>query len=789
MAAITLNSGSLIATTAVTSGLGFVYWWVAAREFPTAAVGQAGALISAMTLLGVVGTIGFSTALVPRLAEGRPDRGALVATALAAVAAAGLVLGVLWQAVAPRVRPELGLGGAGAVPLLLFGAGVAATAVTLVLDQALVGLLRGELQLVRNTVFAAFKLLALVAAAAAPAGRDAGTIYVTWTAGQAVSLVALAGLGSGRRALALPRLRLLRDLRAAALLHHGFNLSLSVPAWVLPLEVTVLLSAAANAYFYTAWTVAGFVFVGPIALTTVLYAIGVQPGRDLARPLRLTLLLSLAWGAGAAAAALLLGGTVLGLFGRAYAAGGTTALVVLALAVFPQVAKLHAVTLARVRGRLAAGTALLLAGGALELGLAGLGAVRGGVAGAAAGWLAAVAVESVAVLPMIARALRAAPASRPVPARRDGPLRVLAVTARYRPFTGGVETHVQELAARLGTRGVEVSVLTTDPTGRLPREERVDGVAVRRCRSWLGDVALAPSLPGVLSRTVAEDGCDVVHLQGIHTMVAPLALAALRRRRVPVVVTLHTGGHSSRLRGAVRPLQWLALRPGLRAAQALVAVGDFEAARFARTLGLPGDRLAVIPNGFELPEAPGPGGREAAGAPLLLSVGRLERYKGHHRVIGALETVLRAHPGAQLRVVGSGPYEGPLRRLAGAGAAAGHVRFESFAPGERAALRGLLARADLVALLSEYEAHPVSVLEAAGLGRRVLVADNSGLRELAGRGLATAISLRRSDRELGEAMLELLRRPAPAPPAALPGWDACAARHVDLYRRVLEARR
>jgi len=78
----------------------------------------------------------------------------------------------------------------------------------------------------------------------------------------------------------------------------------------------------------------------------------------------------------------------------------------------------------------------------------------------------------------------------------------------------------------------------------------------------------------------------------------------------------------------------------------------------------------------------------------------------------------------------------------------------------------------------------VSVLEAAGLGRRVLVSDGSGLRELADRGLATAVSLRSSDRELGEAMVELLSRPPPSPPAALPSWDDCAARHAALYREV-----
>jgi glycosyltransferase involved in cell wall biosynthesis/O-antigen/teichoic acid export membrane protein len=779
LVSLALNSGSLVATTGVTSALGAVYWWVAAHQFPAAVVGQAGALISAMTLLGVVGTIGFSTALIPSLAEGRPERGRLVATALTAVGGAGLLLGALWQAAAGRFQPELGIGGAGPEPLLLFAAGVGLTAVTLVLDQALVGLLRGDLQLVRNTVFAVVKLVALAAAGAgAAAGRDAGTIYASWAAGQAASLLVLGVLGA--RSLALPRLRLLRDLRGPALLHHAFNLALTAPGWILPLEVTVLLSTAANAWFYTAWTVAGFVFVGPIALTTVLYAIGVQPGRGLGRPLRLTLSLSLLWAAGAAGGTFLLGSWALGLFGRAYAAGGTAALLALSLAVFPQVAKLHAVALARLRGRLAPGVALLVAGGALELGLVALGALRGGVTGAAAGWTAAIAVEGAAMAPVIRRALRAAPATSQ---RRGGGAevrRVLMVTPRYHPFTGGVETHVHELATRLTARGIEVCVLTTDPTGRLPRRERAGGIEIRRCPAWgwLGDLALAPSLPAALA---AED-CDVVHLQGVHTLVAPLALLALRGRRVPLVVTFHSGGHTSRLRTALRPLQWRLLRPGLAAAEGLVAVGEFEAALFARALGVPRARLTVIPNGFELPPAGPLEPEDPDASPLLVSIGRLERYKGHHRVIRALGTVLRAHPRAQLQVVGTGPYERPLRRLAADLAVADRVRFASFPPDERSGLRHLLERADLVALLSEYEAHPVAAAEAAGLGRRVLVADNSGLRELADRGLATAVSLRRTDQELGQAMVDLLGRPAPARPETLAGWDACADRHVELYR-------
>ena len=53
-------------------------------------------------------------------------------------------------------------------------------------------------------------------------------------------------------------------------------------------------------------------------------------------------------------------------------------------------------------------------------------------------------------------------------------------TCRFLPLAGGVETHVDEVARRLVARGTDVTVLTTDPTGRLPRREDRHGVVVRR---------------------------------------------------------------------------------------------------------------------------------------------------------------------------------------------------------------------------------------------------------------------------------------------------------------------
>ena len=63
------------------------------------------------------------------------------------------------------------------------------------------------------------------------------------------------------------------------------------------------------------------------------------------------------------------------------------------------------------------------------------------------------------------------------------PLRVAMVTASALPRMGGIETHVHEVSTRLAAAGVDVTVLTTDPSGELPREEtasRLPGSPVAR---------------------------------------------------------------------------------------------------------------------------------------------------------------------------------------------------------------------------------------------------------------------------------------------------------------------
>lgn len=362
--------------------------------------------------------------------------------------------------------------------------------------------------------------------------------------------------------------------------------------------------------------------------------------------------------------------------------------------------------------------------------------------------------------------------------------RVLMVTPRYYPAMGGVETHVAQVAGHLVRAQVDVAVLATDTTGALSPDECIDGVRVLRAPAWprQRDYYFAPAI----ARTILQGGWDVVHLQSYHTLVAPLAMLAALRARIPYVVTFHGGGHSSALRNAARRPQLALLRPLLARAARLVAVAQFEIGLYSRWLRVAAERFVLIPNGCDLPAAPAPPPASSS-APLILAVGRLERYKGHQRAIAAMPALLAQQPDARLRILGRGPYEAELRALAQRLGVAERVEITSVAPGDRQGMANALAQAAVVALLSDFETHPIAAIEAIAAGRPVLVADTSGLAELAERGLARAIAPSSSPAQVAQALLAQIRQPLRPAAQALPTWADCAQNLLSLYQHVVRA--
>jgi glycogen synthase len=360
------------------------------------------------------------------------------------------------------------------------------------------------------------------------------------------------------------------------------------------------------------------------------------------------------------------------------------------------------------------------------------------------------------------------------------PKRILMVSARYYPYSGGTETHVHEVAKRLADTGYDITILTTDPSGELPGEEIQNGVRVKRVKAYPAnrDYYFAPAI----IREIISGGWDIVHLQGYHTLVAPLTMLAALWAKIPYVVTFHSGGHSSTTRNKLRAFQYWLLKPLLRRASQLIGVSQFEADFFAEQLDMPRERFEVIPNGAHLPALDRV--VEPAPYPLIVSSGRLERYKGHQHVIAALAEILKTRPDVRLRIAGTGPYEAELHHLAQELQVADQVEIKAVPATNRQGMAELLSQASLVVLFSEYEAHPVAVMEALSLKRPVLVADTSGLGELARRGLVSAVPLDSKPEQLAAAILYQLDCPHIPTEITLPTWDGCTASIGQVYERL-----
>jgi glycosyltransferase involved in cell wall biosynthesis len=361
------------------------------------------------------------------------------------------------------------------------------------------------------------------------------------------------------------------------------------------------------------------------------------------------------------------------------------------------------------------------------------------------------------------------------------PLRILEVTPRSPLLQGGVERHVMEVSRRVAAAGQAVEVLCTDPGGPPLAKQEHDGVPIRIVRAHPADSdwCLAPRLWPQIKRAKP----DVIHVQSYHTLVAPLAMLRALVLRVPYIVTFHGGGHSSEHRNRARGAQRRLLRPLLRRAARLVAVARFEILEYGAELGLDPGRFALIPNGTDLSFSAQPW-TPRSGPPLFATAGRLERYKGHHLVIEAFPELLAREPEARLLVIGKGPYQSELRALAERLGIADRVEFTSTPPDQPEAMAELLRTVSVVVLMSSFETHPLVALESAAAGCRLVVADTSGLGELAAEGLARAVPLDAPSTEIAEAVAQELQEEGPPPKPKLSSWDDCAAALLQLYREV-----
>jgi glycosyltransferase involved in cell wall biosynthesis len=260
----------------------------------------------------------------------------------------------------------------------------------------------------------------------------------------------------------------------------------------------------------------------------------------------------------------------------------------------------------------------------------------------------------------------------------------------------GVEVHIGRLVAALSSAGHTVEVFAGERLHRGAAKvlDVWDPVAARRLGARVG--AFRP---------------DVVHFHNVLHELSPSVLPAARP--AAAVLTVHDHRLLGRLRGteAIRPWAPVPVAKRLKAVfdrqmverhvDVVVAV---SAALGMALRGKGFTRVQVVDNFAEVPGEVAPIGDH------IVAAGRLSLEKGIDVLLRAWSSVLGDHPGAQLRIAGTGPAEEELRRLADR-VAPGRVEFMGLLDEDE--MRELLTTARLVAVPSTgLEGAPLIVLEA-----------------------------------------------------------------------------
>ncbi|WP_018633065.1 TIGR04063 family PEP-CTERM/XrtA system glycosyltransferase [Neomegalonema perideroedes] len=404
-------------------------------------------------------------------------------------------------------------------------------------------------------------------------------------------------------------------------------------------------------------------------------------------------------------------------------------------------------------------------------------------------------------------------------------MRVLHVLDHSAPLQSGYVTRSLGVFAAQEAMGWTPVGLTTPRHERAlrraaaaaPREERAGGRRFLRTPDSRGGFpALLREMSASYRRILqaaSEDSFDVIHAHSPALNALP-TIQAGRRLGLPVVYEIRAfwedaAVDSGRLReGGLRwRLQRRMEEAAVRSSDAAAVICEgLKSDLVAR--GFAPERLTLLPNAVRAADFPslGPRDPEAAAAlglgagPIFGFAGSFYAYEGLDLLIEALPEVRQALPGARLLLMGGGPEEEALRRLA--------------APlGEAVVFTGRLAREELRRRFAALDAvvlprramrlthltTPLKPLEAMALGRPVAASDVGGHKELirdgetgrlfpAGDRAALVAAMVETARDWRSGALEAQIETARAEVLRERDWAAAGPRYAALYAEAARRR-
>ena len=387
---------------------------------------------------------------------------------------------------------------------------------------------------------------------------------------------------------------------------------------------------------------------------------------------------------------------------------------------------------------------------------------------------------------------------------------------------GGMNVYIDELAATLAGRGIDVTVFTrrTDPqlpatveTSRGYLVEHVEAGPARRLPipdllEWVG--VFAKKVTSAIAGRPSGMQADVVHSH--YWLSGWAGLIVKQAAGLPLANSFHTLG---RVKDATRrpgqppePLLRIAAESEVIArSDCVIASTEFESFELIDHYGADPSRLCINPPGIDL-DLFGPGDARAARsqlgideAPTVLFVGRIQALKGLDVAIKALGVARERIPAIRMLIVGgpSGPtgeseyrmIEQMVRRLGLDDA----VSWWGVQPHHR--LPAFYQAADVLVVPSRSESFGLVAAEAQASGLPVVAAKVGGLRHVVRDGASGILVDGWDPADYGKALLRILESPTLRQHLAAGalesgrryGWETVTNRLLQLYGGIMHGSR
>jgi len=197
----------------------------------------------------------------------------------------------------------------------------------------------------------------------------------------------------------------------------------------------------------------------------------------------------------------------------------------------------------------------------------------------------------------------------------------------------------------------------------------------------------------------------------------------------------------------------------------VIAISDAVAEHLKKDLAVREDRIALIYSGVETGRfmkiysaAEKDAIKISLGlkeGPVAGTIGRLSDVKGQRFLIEAMPKIISKYRGSELLIVGNGPEETRLKRLAGSLGLEGHIHFAGSSPHTE----NFLSVMDVFVLPSLKEGLGIALLEALAAGKACVASRVGGIENVIKDGVNGLLTNSGDIDGISEAVLKLLDQP------------------------------